>query len=257
MPRGSDGSYNLPAGTLVSAGDTILPAQHNPAMSDIAGALSGSLSRDGLGAMRAPLDLGSYKAINVAPGTNPTDGVNVAQLGAAGAPVGGIMDYAGSSAPAGWLLCFGQAVSRTTYAALFAAISTTYGAGDGTTTFNVPDLRGRVSAGKDDMGGTSAARLNSQTSTTLGTAFGEQTHALTTAEMPTHTHPVNDPGHSHGYTGPLAVGSGVSSGGNLQSVATGTEPNVTGVTIGNSGLSGAHNNIQPTMILNKIIRSGV
>src|SRR5262245_45971339 len=61
-----------------------------------------------------------------------------------GTPIGAVIDYAGASAPSKWLLCYGQAVSRTTYAALFDVLSTTYGVGDGSSTFNVPDLRGRV-----------------------------------------------------------------------------------------------------------------
>lgn len=72
---------------------------------------------------------------------------------------GVVHDFAGTVAPQGWLMCFGQAVSRTTYANLFAKIGTTYGAGDGSSTFNLPDARGRVSAGKDNMGGTTAGRL--------------------------------------------------------------------------------------------------
>lgn len=75
-------------------------------------------------------------------------------------PAGVMVPYAGTAAPSGWLVCAGQAVSRTTYAALFAAIGVIYGAGDGSTTFNLPDLRGRVVAGEDDMGGTAASRLN-------------------------------------------------------------------------------------------------
>src|SRR5258707_6849253 len=73
--------------------------------------------------------------------------------------IGAVVGYAGSSAPSGWLFCFGQNVGRTTYATLFAVIGTTYGAGDGSTTFGVPDLRGRVPFGKDDMGGVAASRL--------------------------------------------------------------------------------------------------
>jgi microcystin-dependent protein len=69
------------------------------------------------------------------------------------APAGVLLPFAGSTAPTGWLLCAGQAISRATYAGLFAVIGTAYGAGDGTTTFNVPDLRGRIPAGKDNMGG--------------------------------------------------------------------------------------------------------
>ena len=70
------------------------------------------------------------------------------------APTGVVLPFAGAAAPVGWLLCYGQTVSRATYAALFAAIGTTYGAGDGSTTFALPDLRGRIAGGKDDMGGT-------------------------------------------------------------------------------------------------------
>lgn len=79
---------------------------------------------------------------------------------------GTVLPFAGSTAPDGWLLCYGQAVSRTTYAVLFAVIGTTYGIGDGSTTFNVPDLRGRVAAGKDDMGGSAAGVI---TKTLTGT----------------------------------------------------------------------------------------
>ena len=85
---------------------------------------------------------------------------------------GNVCGHAGASAPAGALLCYGQAVSRTTYAILFAVIGTAFGSGDGVTTFNVPDLRGRVWAGLDNMGGTDAGRLNM--ANTLGTTGGDQ-----------------------------------------------------------------------------------
>jgi microcystin-dependent protein len=113
-------------------------------------------------------------------------------------PVGVISAYAGVSAPSGWLMCAGQAVSRSTYAALFTALSTTYGVGDGSTTFNLPDLRGRVPAGVDNMGGSAASRLTSTVltaSNTLGATGGTQTHTLTEAQMPSHTHIQNQ--HSH------------------------------------------------------------
>lgn len=91
---------------------------------------------------------------------------------------GEIVPYAGSTAPAGSLLCYGQAVSRTDYAGLFAAIGTAHGAGDGSTTFNVPDLRGRAAFGLDNMGGSSANRLSSVlASTTLGAVGGAQTES--------------------------------------------------------------------------------
>ncbi|QDP54792.1 MAG: putative tail fiber protein [Prokaryotic dsDNA virus sp.] len=75
------------------------------------------------------------------------------------APIGCIMAYAGASAPAGWVFCDGAALSRTAYATLFGQLSTSFGAGDGSTTFNVPDIRGRIMVGKDDMGSGAASRV--------------------------------------------------------------------------------------------------
>src|ERR1044072_5146663 len=93
---------------------------------------------------------------------------------------GEVVSFAGSTAPAGALLCYGQAVSRTDYVGLFTVIGTTYGVGDGSTTFTLPDLRGRVAAGKDDMGGSAASRLTGTTmfpdGVTLGAVGGAQTH---------------------------------------------------------------------------------
>jgi len=107
-------------------------------------------------------------------------------------PAGSVIPYAGASAPTGFLLCDGSNVSRTTYATLFAVIGTTYGAGDGSSTFALPDLRGRVVAGQDDMGGASADRLTDQTGglngDTLGDTGGSETQALTEANLPAHTH---------------------------------------------------------------------
>lgn len=106
-------------------------------------------------------------------------------------PTGIPLPFAGTegSVPAGWLICAGQAVSRATYAALFAVIGTAFGSGDGSTTFNVPDLRGRAPFGKDDMGGSAANRITNSGSgivgTTLGATGGGQNVVLTTANMPT------------------------------------------------------------------------
>ncbi len=98
-----------------------------------------------------------------------------------------VMSFAGATAPEGWLLCDGSAVSRSTYSALFDVIGTTYGAGDGSTTFNVPDLSGKVIIG---VSGTHA----------LGTNGGEETHTLLTAELPAHTHEVPQHGHANTIT---------------------------------------------------------
>lgn len=95
-------------------------------------------------------------------------------------PPGTIWPFGGSTIPSGWLDCDGSAVSRTTYADLFAALGTTWGAGDGSTTFNLPDLRGRAPVGAGTGSGLSAR--------TLGGTGGTETHLLTTSEIPAHTH---------------------------------------------------------------------
>lgn len=110
---------------------------------------------------------------------------------------GMVVPYAGDAAPTGWLLCYGQAVSRTTYAGLFSVCGVKFGAGDGVSTFNVPDLRGRMIIGPDNMGGGAAGRVAAATSP--GDAAGAETtdishvhttgdHTLTEAEMPAHSH---------------------------------------------------------------------
>jgi microcystin-dependent protein len=107
-------------------------------------------------------------------------------------PLGGMIEFTGTTAPNGsFVFPSGQTISRTTYATYFAMVGTTYGAGDGSTTFNVIDKRGRVSAGKDDMGGSAASRLTAAgsgiTGTTLGAAGGAQTVTLSTANLPAYT----------------------------------------------------------------------
>jgi microcystin-dependent protein len=173
-------------------------------------------------------------------------------------PAGCVMPFAGTTPPDGWLLCYGQAVSRTGYSDLFAAIGTTYGAGDGSTTFNLPDLRGRVAAGKDDMGGSAAGRLTSPVSgATLGASGGEQSHMLSTAEIPAHSHGVNDPGHAHSYgagqTPSPFTPRGTNGDGTNFNNNPATNGAFTGISIQNAGGGGAHNNTQPTIVLNHII----
>lgn len=233
--------------------------------------------------------------------------VPLAQIPSGVLPSGVGMDYWGDTLPAGgWLWADGSAVSRTTYAGLFAVYGTKYGAGDGSTTFNLPDKRGRVSAGKDDMGGTDSARLtvtltgtrgntttgvitglsstanlavgmsaigtgigtnakiltiNSATSVTLtvnntatgsgsirfglvdgltlGSAGGDDVHALTVGQMPAH---------SHDYGG---LGG---NGGTLDYYAAGTMQNTTQATT-TAGSSQAHPNMQPTIVCNYIIKT--
>lgn len=139
----------------------------------------------------------------------------------------------------GWLLCDGSAVSRATYATLFGKVGTTWGTGDGSTTFNVPDLRGRspIGAGTGTAAGATAMTLGSQPTTGVG---GEQTHTLTTPEIPAHTHADN----FNYHVGKITAGGAVGAGGN-------TDPDVTGST----GGGGAHNILSPISVVNFVIKT--
>jgi microcystin-dependent protein len=181
--------------------------------------------------------------------------------------VGAVADYAGASAPNGWLLCYGQAVSRTTYADLFTALSTTYGVGDGSTTFNLPDLRGRVVAGQDDMGGTSANRLTSQSGAaslngdTLGAAGGAETHTLVDDEMPDHRHftvvEVDNTSATAVDSAKAVQRTGQGGSDNARYSLSGFAGEPTAGFTSAAGSDDPHNNVQPTIILNKIIFTGV
>ena len=158
----------------------------------------------------------------------------VGGVGGGGIPAGTISAYGGVAAPMGWLLCQGQLVSRTTYAALFAAIGNTYGAGDGSTTFAVPDLRGRVPAGADSGDADFA----------LGHPGGTKTVTLTVDQIPSHTH--RAPSGSFGIVGAggtYGVVANPASGINGDYSATGSR-----------GGGQAHNNLQPYLAVNYIVK---
>lgn len=177
-------------------------------------------------------------------------------------PVGTVVAYLGTSEPnANWLFLYGQNISRTTYADLFGVVGTTYGVGNGSTTFGLPDLRGRVIAGQDDMGGTSANRLTGAVTgglngDVLGATGGEQSHTLVAFEVP-------NIGLNVAYTvmnGGTAANPGAQLGSNIHNSLFATNSG-TGYTIhsfnGNTtgGGGGAHNVLQPTIILNYMVKA--
>jgi microcystin-dependent protein len=149
---------------------------------------------------------------------NGTEWVN----GVSGIP-GEIQMWTDTTEPEGWLVADGSEVSRTTYAALFATIGTTYGEGNGTTTFNLPDFRGKVAAGFD----TAQTEFNA-----LGKTGGAKTVTLTEAQMPSHTHVQN----AHGHTGTAASGGAH---GHTASTSTSTTHGHTGSAAADAGH--AHN----------------
>lgn len=181
-------------------------------------------------------------------------------------PSGVMMDFAAASAPSGWLACDGSAVNRTTYASLFAAIGTTWGTGDGSTTFNLPDFRGRVTIGAGTGSGLTAR--------TLAATGGEETHALSSGELAAHTHSHNHTGttgnesvtHTHqsgiltGTTGSTGVVASTTASNNGQ-WNTGTESanhthSFTSSTDSTSTGSGTgHNTMQPFAVVTKIIKT--
>lgn len=268
MPYDANGIYNLPGGYQAVTGQTIQASQHNPPLQDIAAALSQVLLRSGLAPMTGNLPMGGFRITGMANGIAPSDGATVAQ---AGVPIGTVLDFAGASAPTGFLLCYGQAVSRSTYAELFSAIGTAYGAGDGSTTFNVPDARGRVSAGKDNMGGTSADRLTNKprgvNGDVLGAAGGFEENALTVDQIPPHAHSgttsvSGDHFHDNITARVSSPGSGtgmVNSGGGNATVTMAARTNNAGAhahTFGTNAVGGGmpFSIVQPTIIFNKIIK---
>lgn len=147
-------------------------------------------------------------------------------------PIGSITAYGNETAPANWLICDGSAVSRTAYADLFAVIGTKYGEGDGSTTFNLPNLKGRVPVGLDS----DDTDFNS-----IGKTGGEKTHKLTIEEMPNHTH-----NFKYGFK--------FVSGANEWGAAN-TDYQEIGNVISPAGGDQPHNNLQPYEVNNFIIKA--
>ena len=269
MSRNGSGTYSLPAGNPVVTNTVISSTWANSTLTDLATAMTGSVAADGQTPMTGNLNLGNNKIINL---TDPTSAQEAAtkgyvdSVGFAVAPstagnvltsngtvwtsapiskvlTGSMQMWPTATAPTGYLLCAGAAVSRVTYADLYALIGTTYGVGDGTTTFNLPDLRGRSPFG---VSGSYALA-----------STGGSADAVVVSH--THTATVTDAGHNHTVTAPT-------SGGNQSFVASGittlptsltTSTATTGITVANSttGVSGTGANLMPYLAINFIIKT--
>lgn len=192
-------------------------------------------------------------------------------------PIGSSIEYWGGTAPSSsYVLPFGQAISRATYSTLFSLLGTTYGAGDGSTTFNLPDLRGRVTACTDNMGGSDSARLASGSLAgvrfSLGGAGGESGHTLAASEIPSITS--ISAGVSVSVTSSRTdivvcdqdtSTPGLNAGGNfIRAWSTAANQSRTGIsstgvtatinTSSNNTGGGSHNIMQPTILCNRIMR---
>lgn len=295
MPSDSNGVYSLPVGYLAVTGETIQASQHNPPLEDLAQAMTQRLMRSGAAPMTGPLkavdgssgspaiqfnnasSTGIYKTAN---GLGiSVNGSLVAEFRSGGMTTGGhrvgdLILHTRTDASPLCVLPYGQNLNRADYPDLWALAqseiakgNTFYNNGNGTTTFGIGDLRGRVPAAWDSMGGTSANRLTGLSGgvdgDVIGATGGAETHTLVTAQMPSHNHTFSGnplPSHTHGVTvnsggdlidnrpgssyGGGGVGSPTSIG--IQSASAGTP---TG-SISNTGSGQEHNNVQPTFVCN-------
>lgn len=249
-----------------------------PAAATAGDAFNVSLKNSGTGVITVDpnlsesIDGGGTLAVNAGESVilycNGTSWISVGK--SSGVPSGAGVDWYGASLPSGYLWADGSAVSRATYASLFAAIGTTHGVGDGSSTFNLPDKRGRVSAGKDDMGGSAASRLTTAGSgvdgATLGASGGAQNVTLSGAESGLQSH-------SHGLKWPSAQSGGASvistvpdtstPGAALLASTVSQSPPNTPVALYSSydtaaasaSAASAHSNTQPTLVCNYIIKT--
>lgn len=150
--------------------------------------------------------------------------------------VGAVKEFAGVAIPSGYLECDGAAISRSTYAALFAVIGTTFGSGNGSTTFNIPDNRGRTVLGTGTGSGLTARNL--------GNTGGAETHTLSIAELAAHDHDLRSRPTTGGNVEPPFGGGGSPSAGDPTAIL-------------NKGSDAPHNNMQPFLVYKKIIYAGV
>ena len=235
---------NVSAATLITSGNATLNSATVTGNVSVATLVANAATVTGNVGTATVVASGNITAANfIGNGSNLTGLVTL--------PSGVVLPYGGTSAPSGFILADGSSLSRTTFAALFAIFGTTYGSDSGTT-FTVPDLRGRVVAGQDDMGGASANRLTGLSGgvngDTLGGAGGAETHLLTGVQS-------GVAAHNHAYvagTTNLVDGRQQEGGGDpLTDLPTSKNTSANSAT----DASQAHNNVQPTFILNYIIKT--
>jgi microcystin-dependent protein len=205
MPRNSSGVYVQPASDVNPpiAGTVIDPVAFAAAIVDLGNELTNSLDRLGRAPMQAILGMAGFRIQNLGAPVAQNDAARLADVGSY-LPPGAIQDFAMNAAPSGWLVCDGTAYSRTGATAnLFAAIGTTWGAGDGSSTFNVPDFRGTIRCTWDNGKGIDPARVFASFQ-----AFTMATHNHT---QNSHGHGVADPTHFHGYQSPGGAGQSTTS----------------------------------------------
>lgn len=248
----SSGNLLNNSGILITGGNSLTGV--NAITGTTANFTNGSFATGTVGTLAVTAALTTPTLGSADSSTNAATTAFVQNLLASFLPAGIIWPYGGTAAPTGFLLCYGQSLGTGAYPNLFAAIG--YNFGGAGANFNAPDLRGRVIAGIDNMGGVSASRLTATTinnPNAMGGTGGFETITLSTSQMPAHTHPVTDPGHLHGngaqYTGISVLGgpNGIQSGGN-------TAAAVTNISIGTAGAGAAHPNVQPTAMLHYIIK---
>jgi microcystin-dependent protein len=234
---GSVGNFAV-NGNLSVTGTTALTGATTLSAALTYGGVALSNSVTGAGSMvlsASPTFTGTPIAPTAAAGTNTTQIATTAFVLSNGSPTGGLIMWGTGTAPSGWLLCDGTAVNRTTYAALFAVISTTFGVGDGSTTFNVPNYTNRMPYG-----------------TTVGATGGSAN-----AVVVSHTHTITDPTHSHleTYYSATGGGYGLQSGPNDFQATKQTGSSSTGITIDTAGVSGTNANLPPYLGINFIIKT--
>jgi len=219
-------------------GATIVAAEHNSNDDTIYNAFNGNISNANISGSAAIVDT-KLAQITTASKVSTTAITGNLGGGQGGVPVGAVLVWSTATAPTGYTLCDGSAISRTTFADLFAVVSTTFGIGDGSTTFNVPDMRGRLPVGKDNLGGSSANRVTDTEADTIGSSEGAEDTTLTTAQLPGHTHTFGV------FDNDTAGGRAADASGSQ----TGTE------TTSSTGSGNAHNNMNPYLTMGYIIKT--